>query len=100
MSERTNVATLVTSIGFTGASDSDVREGLVGFVTCVIGGVLQLDGICLRMTADRRPTLSFPARTDRLGRKHAYVRPVDDAARRAVEAAVFEALGVDPGVGL
>jgi hypothetical protein len=91
---------LITSIGFTPASDDEVRTGLVGFVVCVIGGVLQLDGITLRMTADRRPALSFPARTDRQGRKHAYIRPVDDDSRRAIEAAVFEALGIDPEVGL
>jgi hypothetical protein len=91
---------LITAIGFVPAGNAEVRSGLLGFVTCVVGGVLQLDGITLRITADRRPTLSFPARTDRQGKKHAYIRPVDDDARRTVEAAVFKALGVDPEVGL
>ena len=100
MPEPTKITSLITSIGFTPASDRDVREGLIGYVTAVVGDVLLLDGITLRMTADRRPVLSFPARTDRRGRKHGYLRPVDDDARRAIEAAVFEALGVDPEVGL
>ena len=93
-------STKITSIGFTRASDRELRTGLVGYVTAVIGGVLLLDGITLRMTAARRPALSFPARTDRQGRKHAYIRPVDDDARRAIEAAIFEALEIDPEVGL
>lgn len=100
MSEPTKITSLITSIGFTPASDRDVRQGLVGYVTCVVGGALLVDGVCLRMTADRRPVLSFPARTDRQGKRHAYIRPVDDDARRAIEAAIFEVLGVDPEVGL
>mgnify|MGYP003649823786 CR=1 FL=1 len=100
MPEQPKTANVVSAIGFVRANDRDVRTGLVGYVTCVISDTLQLDGITLRVTADRRPTLSFPTRTDARGRKHPYVRPIDDDARQAIEAAVFDALGIDPEVGL
>jgi len=66
------------------ASDQDVRDGLLGYLS-VFYGALVLDGITLRQTADRRFALSFPAKTDRGGRKHPYFRPIDDAARVAIE---------------
>ncbi|MBK8980672.1 MAG: hypothetical protein IPM29_32620 [Planctomycetes bacterium] len=75
------------------ASDQDIRTGLLGFLSVFIGPLV-LDGITLRRTASGRLTLSFPARTDRAGRKHSYFRPADDAARVAIEAAIFEALGI------
>jgi len=91
---------IVSSIGFVPAGERDLRTGLVGYVTFVVNDVLLLDGITLRMTQERRPTLSFPARTDRRGNRHAIIRPIDDKARRAIEAEVFAALGVDPEAGL
>jgi hypothetical protein len=100
MPERQKTASMVSAIGFVPAHSRDVRTGLVGYISCVIYGTLQLDGVTLRMTSDRRPTLSFPARTDGQGRKHPYVRPIDDDTRREFEAAVFDALGIDPEVGL
>tara|TARA_R110002072_G_scaffold162687_2_gene314790 strand:+ start:1631 stop:1933 length:303 start_codon:yes stop_codon:yes gene_type:complete len=100
MAKRTDTQSCVTAIGFTPASPEHVREGLIGYVTCAFADALLLDGITLRMTADRRPTLSFPSRTDGQGRKHPYVRPLDDKARQAIEAAIFDALGIDPEVGL
>lgn len=87
---------LVTAIRFTPGTSDEVRLGLIGYVSCVVGGTILLDGITLRMTAERRPALSFPTRTDKRGRRHALVRPLDDHARREIEATVFEALGIDP----
>ena len=100
MSKQNETAAMVTAIGFVPANDRDVRTGLIGYVTCVISGTLQLDGVTLRVTADRRPALSFPSRTDARGRKHSYIRPVDDQARVAIETVIFDALGIDPEVGL
>jgi len=56
------------------ASDEDKRAGLLGFIS-VEYGTLILDGIVLRRTASGRLALSFPARTDRSGRRHSYIRP-------------------------
>lgn len=74
------------------ASDSDIRSGLLGFLT-VSYGRLVLDSICLRKTATGRLCLSFPAREDRAGRRHSYVRPEDDDARKAIEREILGQLG-------
>jgi hypothetical protein len=74
------------------ASDADIRAGLLGYVS-VEYGTLVLDGICLRRSAAGAFVLSFPARTDRAGRRHSYIRPVDDDARRAIEREILGQLG-------
>ncbi|HEX5050418.1 MAG TPA: hypothetical protein VFZ65_01470 [Planctomycetota bacterium] len=74
------------------ASDPEVKTGMLGFLS-VEYGALVLDSIVLRRTADGRFALSFPARTDRAGRRHSYVRPVDDAARKAIETELLWQLG-------
>jgi len=74
------------------ATDDEVRTGMLGYLSVSYGALL-LDGIVLRRTADGRFALSFPARTDRAGRRHAYVRPIDDAARRAIEREILAQLG-------
>ena len=74
------------------ASAEDQRAGLLGYLS-VTHGTLILDSIVLRRTADGRHTLSFPARTDRAGRRHSYIRPVDDAARIAIEREILGQLG-------
>ena len=63
-------------------------------------GRLVLGGIVLRRTADGRYALSFPTRTDRVGRRHSYVCPVDDDTRRAIEREVFGQLRQREQVGL
>ena len=73
-------------------NDADLRAGLLGFISVEFGSLI-LDGITLRKTADGRFTLSFPARTDRAGRRHSYMRPVDDDARRAIEREILRQLG-------
>ena len=78
------------------ASDAEIRTGLMGYVS-VEYGALVLDGIVLRRTADGRFTLSFPARTDRGGRRHSYIKPINDDARRAIEAAILGELGERAG---
>ena len=67
--------------------------GLLGYVGLRLGD-LCLDGLTLRRTTYGELRLSYPARRDRSGRDHPLVRPVDDAARRVIEAQVFEALGL------
>ena len=88
----------VSSVGFINASVSDVRNGLLGYVTCVIGEMLLLDGITLRRTRDGRMTLSYPSRRDASGRQHAIVRPLNDQARRDLERQIFEKLGIEQEV--
>ena len=66
----------------------DERAGLLGYLSVFYGAVV-IDGITVRRTAAGRLALSFPERRDGQGRRHAVVRPVDDEARLAIEAAVF-----------
>lgn len=73
-------------------SDDDIRNGLLGFLSVTYGSLV-LDGITLRRTADGRLALSFPARTDRSGKRHSFIRPADDAARRAIEREILTQLG-------
>ena len=86
----------VTSVGFTAAPAADEKRGLLGWITCVVNGVLMLDGITLRRTLAGKYTLSFPARRDASGREHPYVRPLGDDVRRDIESQMFQALGIQP----
>ena len=73
-------------------SDEDQRSGLLGFLS-VQYGTLVLDGLTLRRTASGKLAISFPARTDRSGRKHPLIRPADDAARTEIEDELLWQLG-------
>jgi len=81
----------LSAVRFTAADADDRRTGLLGWATCVLGDLV-LDGIAVRVTRDRRLTLSFPARRDRSGQQHAFMRPVDDQARRRIEREVLAAI--------
>jgi hypothetical protein len=82
----------LSGVQFTPSASPEQRRGLLGFIACRYGS-LHLDGIAIRRTRGGRIVLSFPVRHDRAGRQHSIVRPVDDAARKEIEAAVIEALG-------
>ena len=86
----------ITNVQLSSAHAGAAADGLIGFVSCVVDDHLRLDGIALRRTLDGRTVLSFPERRDRAGRAHSYFHPVDDGARRAIEGAVFSAIGLDP----
>ena len=83
----------LTVVRFTPGSPADARKGLLGWAV-VRYGDLHVDGIALRRTRGGRHVLSFPVRHDRAGSQHDVVRPVDDAARGRIEAAVLAALGL------
>jgi hypothetical protein len=82
-----------TALCFTPSAPRDKARGLLGFLSCRYGDLV-LGGIAVRRTRDGRHVLSFPVRHDRNGDQHHIVRPVDDDARKAIEAAVFDALGL------
>ena len=85
---------LVADVAFVAATAVDRASGLLGWIAVTVVGGLRIDGITLRRTREGRLTLSFPERTDRAGRRHALVRPVNAEARRALEGAIFDALGL------
>lgn len=74
------------------ASAADERSGLLGYASIFVGNLI-VDGIVLRRTASGRFALSYPARTDKSGHRHPYLRPIDDEARRAIERTLFAQLG-------
>ena len=73
------------------------QRGLLGYLSVFYGAII-VDGITVRRTITGKLTLSFPERRDARGNRHAVVRPVDDSARRAIEAAVFAEATLRPGV--
>ncbi len=84
----------ITDVRFVATGKRDRTAGLFAFVSVTLADCFVLDGITLRRTEDRRWSLSFPARTDQRGVRHPYLRPANDATRRAFEQQVFEALGL------
>jgi DNA-binding cell septation regulator SpoVG len=82
----------ITDVKFAIAPDDGVDDGLLGFISCTVNGRLRLDGIALRQTADGRFVVSFPSRTDRLGRQHHYLRPLDDETREQIEQQILACL--------
>ena len=66
----------------------DVRRGLLGYLSILYGNLV-VDGVTVRRTAEGRLALSFPERRDKHGSRHSVVRPIDDASRREIEAAIF-----------
>lgn len=88
---------VISDVALVAASFSLRKRGLAGWLSLTINGALRVDGVCLRQTADGRATLSFPSRRDGAGRDHPILRPLDDEARRQIEAEVFRALGLVDG---
>lgn len=81
------------------ADDANQRDGLVGYLSFLVGDLI-IDNVTLRRTLDGHFTLSWPARTDRQGRKHSSIRPVSDEARRRIEQQVFAELGQRQDLGV
>jgi hypothetical protein len=79
---------VIANLRATPASDADAARGLLGYLRFEYGSLL-VDGVTLRKHADGTLGLSWPERTDRAGRRHALLRPLDDSARRELEAAVL-----------
>lgn len=84
----------ITNVRFASAKPEDHDIGLVGYVSATINR-LRVDGITIHHAADdHHLVLSFPAKKDRAGRKHFYLRPENDEARREIEYQIFAALGI------
>ena len=87
----------VRVLSYVRATDVEERSGLLGYLR-VASGSLVVEGVTLRRTATGRFALSFPERTDSRGRRHAIVRPVDQAARESIERELLGQLGQSPGI--
>lgn len=89
--------TRVSNVKFTHAPRADFERGLLGWLAFDVGGTWHVDGVVLRRTREGQPALAFPARMDRAGREHPYLRPTCDRARREIERAVLAELGLEAG---
>ena len=82
----------LSAVHLTPARPADVARGLIGFLRVELGNGLVLDGLTVRRTRRGEWRLSFPAKDDREGRRHFFVRPLSDMARLRFERTVFEAI--------
>lgn len=85
----------ISEVRYHSAADADRAAGLLGWISATLDGGLRLDGLALRRTLSGRLVLSYPSRTDAAGRRHFYLRPIHDAARRDLEAQVLRAIGLE-----
>ncbi len=84
----------VTDVYLTPARPRERDTGLLGYIEFVPNGTVALEGVTLRRTAAGRRYLCYPARTDRAGGRHPYVRPLGERVRRDLECQVLRALGL------
>jgi hypothetical protein len=96
--KRSENAIQIQNVVFTAAKPEDVQTGHLGWISFVLAGSLKIDGITLRRSLSGRLTLSFPARTDRCGRRYFILRPLGDEARREIERQVFAAIRIPEDV--
>ena len=85
---------LVADVRLVDAEPADMRRGLLGFVSCTLGGQFRLEGLTLRRSREGRLYISFPRPRDARGREHVNVRPLNAASQRDIEAQIFLALGI------
>ena len=78
----------VTDIRFAPANAALQSRGLLGWVICSYGD-LELRCLQVRRTAEGKCAIAFPHQRDAHGTKHPVVRPLDQAARDAIEAQVL-----------
>ncbi len=82
----------VTETRYVVARDHERAKGLLAWISVVISDALVLDGLTLRRTRDGELRVSYPERTDGAGRRHPIVRPINEAARTAIEEQILQAL--------
>lgn len=87
----------ISQLTFVAAAESDRSNGLLGYLSFVLGGTLRIDGVTVRRSAVGHIALSFPERTDRHGRRHAIVHPIDRDAQLRIERTILEMLAHDLG---
>jgi hypothetical protein len=85
----------VSEIRFHAATPADTEGGLLGWTNFVLNGAVRIDGVAVRRSVENRPFLSFPERRVSGRRKHFFVRPIDDHARRDIEHQVLRALNLE-----
>ena len=83
---------LVTSVRFVPASVLDQRQGVLGWASAELAGVVRIDGLVVRRTLSGDVRVFPPERVDRVGRVHRIVDVIDSRLERAWEAEILVAL--------
>ena len=78
----------ITEVKFVAAPPGDVARGLLGWLSFVVNGVLQVEGCTLRRTLDHRLTISYPAHLDAGCRQRFHVRPAGHVGTHVLEARI------------
>lgn len=82
----------ISDLVVSAATAADQLTGLMAWLRFRLDDRILIDGVALRRSRDQRLLLSWPGRRDKHGRLHHSVRPFDDDARIALEAAIFDEL--------
>jgi len=82
----------VTSVRFVPASRLDQRQGLLGWASAELGGLVRIDGLVVRRTLHGDVRVFPPERVDRNGRLHRVVDVLDAKCERAIEKSILAAL--------
>jgi hypothetical protein len=88
----------ISGLRFSPAKRDESATGLLGWCSFLLNGCVHIDGVAVRRTTRGSLALSWPTRTDGRGRQHPLLRPIDDAARRNLEAQVLAALEQQGGI--
>jgi DNA-binding cell septation regulator SpoVG len=78
----------IHDVSVTLAGPDDVRSGLCGWASAIVGH-LRIDGIAIRRTEAGDFRITMPARKDGAGKLHAIVMPIEPALLRRIEAVVL-----------
>lgn len=81
----------VGSIKIKPAPPDLAQTGLLAWVSCIVGGLYQFDGLAVRITSGGRIATRFPSRRDAAGREHPYIRPLRRAMREEIERQLLHA---------
>ena len=81
----------VSDVRLVRGTPNDAERGLLGYVGLTVNGSFRIDGLTLRRMRSGRIGVAFP-------RHRGGFRPLDDDARRAIEAQVLAALYLPPEV--
>jgi hypothetical protein len=83
----------VTQLRVVPASDVDRDQGVIAWLSFAVGDGLLVDGVTFRMTAEGRPSFTWPGHYDNFRILRHSVRPLSDGARREIEAQLLRQIG-------
>jgi hypothetical protein len=83
---------IISAVRFLPASPLDQQQGLLGWASAELAGVVRIDGLVVRRTLRGDVRVFPPERVDRGGRRHRVVDVIDSRLERAWEAEILVAL--------